>query len=248
MKKPIVIFSLFCALLMGFSCAKTSQTIRIGINAWPGYEFLYLAQEKGFFEAEGVDVRIIEFNSLADGKRAYERGQIDGLGCTLIEHIQILDNSDRSPFICFVADYSNGADVIVANKTISNIQDLKGARVGLEIDSLGVFMLARVLDKAGLELDDIAIRPLDQISIERAVCEEELDAAISYPPISLRILRDCEASAIFTSAEIPNEIVDVIIPEVRMGLVKSIALQDSPKNGPIRTKRKPSLSWVNEKG
>ena len=207
----LLYLSFICVL--SFSCARERDPIRIGINAWPGYEFLYLAQEKGFFEKEGVNVRIVEFNSLADGRRAYERGHLDGLACTLIEHIQILDHSERSPKICLVVDYSNGADVILARAGISTIQELAGASVGLEIDSLGVFVLARALDKAGLDLADIQIKPLDQISMENALCQGEIDAAISYPPVSINMQKSCGGSVIFSSAEIPGEIVDVVVLE-----------------------------------
>lgn len=216
MKRFIQLIAIFISLVFAVSCSQTqknSAPIRIGINAWPGYEFLYLAQEKGFFEKEGVNVRIVEFNSLADGRRAYERGQLDGLACTLIEHIQILDSSNRSPKITIVADYSNGADVILANQSIGSIQDLKGARIGLEVDSLGVFMLARVLDNAGLTLSDVEVKPLDQISIESAFCSNELDVAITYPPASLNMQKSCQANPIFSSADIPEEIVDIVVLE-----------------------------------
>lgn len=216
MKFSHKLFILPFFLSLFVSCSndrKFSGPIRVGINPWPGYEFLYLAQEKGFFEKEGVDVRIVEFNSLADSRRAYERGQLDGLACTLIEHLQILDSSDRSPRICLVADYSNGADVIVANPSIENIHSLKGARIGLEIDSLGVFMLARALEKSGIALEDIEVVPLDQISIEEAFRKGTLDVAITYPPVSIRIEKESRAHVIFSSADIPDEIVDVLILE-----------------------------------
>ena len=207
----ILVLCLICVI--SFSCARERDPIRIGINAWPGYEFLYLAQEKGFFEKEGVNVRIIEFNSLADGRRAYERGHLDGLACTLIEHIQILDRSDRSPKISLVVDYSNGADVILAKAGISTVQELAGTSIGLEIGSLGVFVLARALDIAGLDLADIQIKPLNQISIDSALCKGEIDAAISYPPASIKMQQSCGGSVIFSSAEIPDEIVDVVVLE-----------------------------------
>lgn len=46
------------------------EPIRIGINTWPGYELLHLASRLGYFEDEGVSVRILEFTSLADCRRA----------------------------------------------------------------------------------------------------------------------------------------------------------------------------------
>ena len=151
-----VILALFIILLAP-SCSYFKpelSPIRIGINAWPGYEFLYLAKVKGLFEQDGLDVQIVEFDSLSDGRRAYQRGNIDVLACTLIEHLQILNNSDRSPRIGIVADFSNGADVAFAQPSVIEKKSIKGASVGLEIDSLGVYMLLRMLEREGLSLDD----------------------------------------------------------------------------------------------
>lgn len=50
-------------------------TLRVGLNSWPGYEFLYLAQEKGYFREEEVDVRIVEFMSLSDARAPTNAGR-----------------------------------------------------------------------------------------------------------------------------------------------------------------------------
>jgi NitT/TauT family transport system substrate-binding protein len=104
--------------------------LRIGINAWPGYEFLYLAQEKGFFRDAGIDVRLVEFNSLSDARRAYEREQIDGLGTAIIEVLQAREVPDRHLQIVSVVDYSDGADVVLAKPAITDQATLRGSPRG----------------------------------------------------------------------------------------------------------------------
>ena len=78
----LVVSILLCAAWLA-GCGRHEGPIRIGINAWPGNEFLFLAQEKGFFAAQGVDVRLIEYSSLGDVRRAFDRGQIDGMTGTI---------------------------------------------------------------------------------------------------------------------------------------------------------------------
>lgn len=198
--------------LSSCSVFESPQTpIRIGINAWPGYEFLYLADVKGFYEREGVPVQIVEFDSLSDGKRAYERGNIDALACTLIEHLQILENSPRNPMIAAVADYSNGADVALMKTEAGQPKSLKGATVGLESESLGVYMLFRLLEREGLSLDDVKLESVNQSVMRDWFCEDRIDVAITYPPTSIHLTRDCGASEIFSSEEIPGEVVDIIV-------------------------------------
>ena len=127
------------ALSLGFGCApEPPAALRVGINSWPGYEFIFLAQEKGYFRDEHLNVRLVEFSSLSDCRRAYERGQIDAMGTTVVEVLMTRDQSSRSPQIVRICDYSNGADVILAQSAITNGAGLRGARIGVELASLGV--------------------------------------------------------------------------------------------------------------
>lgn len=85
-----------CCLLFVYSCNQApTEAIRIGISPWPGYELLYLAQEKSFFEQAGLHVQIVEFSSLGDVLRAYEQGNIDGMASTLTEAILVKYQSSR---------------------------------------------------------------------------------------------------------------------------------------------------------
>jgi NitT/TauT family transport system substrate-binding protein len=205
------------ALPLNFGCSpEKPASLRVGINPWPGYEFLYLAQEKGFYREEGLEVRLVEFNSLSDARRAYERGQINVFASTVIEVLQVRDHSPRSPQIVQVVDYSNGADVILTRPGLTKGASLRGARIGLELASLGVYVLARGLERSGLSLADVKMVPMDQLSMEDGYRKGELDAVVTYPPVSTKLLRDTQATTAFSSAEIPDEVIDVIAVEAEV--------------------------------
>ena len=70
---------LFSVLALSACSEAPSDPLRVGINPWPGYGPLFLAADKGFFAEEGIDVELVELTSLADVRRAFERGQIDGM-------------------------------------------------------------------------------------------------------------------------------------------------------------------------
>lgn len=212
---------LLLAFLLGACGARDedSNAIRIGINAWPGYEFLYLAQEQGFFRDAGVNVKLIEFSSLGDARRSYERGQIDGLACTLVEVIQSTQTSGRHPEVFHVIDNSSGADVILARGDAVD-GSLRGRRIGVEINSLGMYMLARALEAQQLSLQDVQVTASDQLSMEAAFSRGELDAIVTYPPTSIRLRRDTGATPIYSTQQIPKEVIDVI------ALDRSVRLAD----------------------
>ncbi len=211
------------ALLMFLAGCERRNPLRIGLNIWPGYEFLYLAQELGYYKEEGVDVQLVDFSSLADARRSFERGQIDGLGTTIVEVVLAGENSADPLKIVSVVDYSNGADVIIAKPGLSDLKALKGSKVGVELGSICVYVLARALESAGMTMADIVPVSKDQASMGADLRAGLLDAVVTYPPTSTELLRERTGEVIFSTAQIPREVVDVIA-------VGETAIKSRPKD------------------
>lgn len=198
-------------LLALAGCAETTPPpIRLGINPWPGYEALFLARDKGFFAATKVPVQLVEYSDLADVRRAFMQGHIDGMTCTLIEVLQACDLSARCPQVVMVTDFSNGADVILAASTIPSMSALRGKRVAVETHSMGMFLLSRALARFGMQLDDVVLVPRNQLHMAQDLQKGHVDAVVSYPPVSLELQRHEGVHSLFSSADILGEIVDVI--------------------------------------
>jgi NitT/TauT family transport system substrate-binding protein len=183
--------------------------IRVAINPWPGYEFATLAQAKGYFAEEGVDVRLIELSSLGDSRRAYERGQVDGFFGTVVEVLLSGDQGDRRPIITMLVDYSDGADVIVARQGIPDIAGLRGKRVAVESGSINVVVLARALAGEGMDSSEVTPVYEPQLDMARSFVEGRIDAAVCYPPTSIEIVKS-GAGVIYSSKAIPGVIADVL--------------------------------------
>lgn len=198
------------------SCVeKPLEPITIGINPWPGYEYLYLAESKGFFGDVGLDISLVQLSSLSDIRRAYLGGRVDGLASTLIEVVQVAQLSDRPLQVVLFPDYSNGSDVIVSHRDIPSMLDLQGKSVGVELGSLGIFFLHRALTKVGLTLSDVNIIDAEQTEAEAALLSGALDAYVTYPPTSISILKHDQFHRVFSSADIPFEIIDTVAVSVK---------------------------------
>lgn len=205
------------ALLLGAGCApEPAAPLRVGMCVWPQLEFFHLAQEKGFNRDAGLSVRLVQFSTVSDCRRAFERGQIDVMGASLIEVLQIRDQSPRSPQVIQVLDYSAGADVILARPDFSDGDSLRGARIGVEVASLGAYVLARGLEKYGLSLADVRPSSMDPQSMEAAFRNGELDAVVMYPPASTKLLRDFKAKLLFSTADVPGEVVGLVAVEAEV--------------------------------
>lgn len=201
-----------CALVMLSACTdwESKRPIQIGINDFPSYELLYLAQEKGFYRDEGVAVRIVEFASLSDAAMALGNKQLDAIATTLVDLAIFNRNDPGSVKAGWVIDHSNGADVILAGTQVRNIADLKGRRIGLETASVGLLVLGRALQLNSMEFKDVKLVNLDPLSGESALARGEIDALVTYAPYSERLAKKPGIRKIFDSRAIPGEVVDVL--------------------------------------
>lgn len=210
-KRAIASFIVIGTLFFLGSCSFDDKIpIRLGVNIWPGYEYLFLADTLGYYEDEGLVIQLVETNSLDDLRRAFERGKIDGMASTIVEVVQAAANSERLPKIFMVPDFSNGADVIVAANSINSIKELKGKKVGMALSSLGEYLVARALEKNGLSMADIIPVPMHQESMFKGMELGHVDAVMTYPPTSIKLANELNANTIFSSADIPDEIIDVV--------------------------------------
>ncbi|HEX6908508.1 MAG TPA: ABC transporter substrate-binding protein [Terriglobales bacterium] len=201
------------AALIGGGCSskKPPQPLRLGVNFWATTEFIFMAQDKKYFEEEGLPVELVEYSSLTDLRRGFERGQVDAMASSLVEVLMARENTRRRPQVLLVVDFSNGADFIVAKHNIPDVAGLKGRRVGVEGGSMGIFVLGRALEQVGLSLQDVTMISKDQSTMARSYLSGEVDAAVTYPPFSVGVGRNsADGHLIFTSKQIPGEVVDLV--------------------------------------
>ncbi len=210
LRAPIPLLLAVSFLVLHASCSEQpKEPLRIGINAWPPFELLYLAQQKGFFKNEGVAIDLCDFSSYTGILRAYHQGNIDGFLATLNE-IMITDNFQDVPAVVLVADYSYGADAVVARDGIKGPADLRGRSIAFEESALGSYVLERVLEVGGLRMTDVkAVSKLPEEG-GQAFRRGEVEAVITYEPDLGKLLREKGARVVFSSREIPGEIVDVM--------------------------------------
>ncbi len=107
-------------------------------------------------------------------------------------------------------DESLGGDAVISHKPYTSLSELAGKRIGLEASSLGAHMLHALLSKAGLDESDVSISYFDIPDQVDAYMEEKVDAMITYEPNRTTLLL-AGGHELFSSREIPGEIVDVFL-------------------------------------
>jgi NitT/TauT family transport system substrate-binding protein len=210
MRRYSIVFTLLVILagLVVSGCSQPEEPpIRLGTNIWPGYEPLYLAREIGVLPDK--QVRLVEYPSASEVLRAFRNKNLEAASLTLDEAL-LLAQYDIPIRIILVHDISHGADVIMARPEITSVNQLRDKRVAVESGALGAFVLTRALEINGMGISDVRIRHLGIDAHEASYLNGEVDAAVTFEPVRTR-LANAGAREVFSSREIPGEVVDVLV-------------------------------------
>jgi len=220
----VLLFTLITLLGLG-GCQAPEPPLRVATSQWIGYQPLHLAEEHALFPAE--QIRLVSFSSNTESLRAFRNGNVEVAALTLDEVLQLRDVGHDARVI-LVMDYSEGADSIVARPDIERLEDLRGRRVGVESTAATAYMLSRALEFGGLTADDIEVVHLHVSRQEQAWLSGRVDALATYEPLRTRLLEQ-GARELFSSRQMPGEIVDVLVTRAEVieerpeGLARLIA-------------------------
>lgn len=199
------------ALAASASAALAAPTVKLGTAAWVGYAPFYVAVDKDFFSAHGLKVELQDFPDPALMPAALESGSIQGTMYTYDQVITSVANG-RKHKVVMPIDYSNGADAIVAEKSITSIADLKGRTVAYPFSTCDNVLVVYALNKAGLKESDIKGVDTTPENVPPALLAGAAAGATYEPNVSqaLKLGGGDKYKVIFTSRDAPGLITDVL--------------------------------------
>jgi NitT/TauT family transport system substrate-binding protein len=166
MRKMLAVLLLVIFTMGGFTYAQEDElpTLKIGVlpvlNTLP----LYVAQAEGFYEAEGVQVELINFNSAREQQIAIVAGEIDGLNTDMV--VQSLVFKGGTPLVAVRHDTIVGnyfSIVASASSGITSVEDLAGASIGIGENTIIEYLTTNMLNAAGLTTDDVNYEEIPEI-------------------------------------------------------------------------------------
>jgi len=207
MKHIVKIIAITLLPLLLASCDKTpAPPMLFGASVRAGFEPVYLAREQGYFSA--LNLRISEYASAAEVKQALRDHTLHMAAITLDEALQLSrDIPDLK--IVLLLDASNGADALLAQPGIGNMQQLQGRRVGVGAAPAAYF-LSLALKSAGMQSGQVETIPLPAEEQEAAFRAHKVDALVATEPQRTRLL-ESGAQLVFDSARVPGKLLDVLV-------------------------------------
>mgnify|MGYP000925115837 FL=1 len=211
------------------SSGTTSLThVTLGTVAWPTNELFYLAQEKGIFKKNGLDVTIQEFSSTTDSCNAFVSGKLDF--CTYASSETIAPYSNGGGLnVVLVTDKSNGCEGLIAKPSIKTIKDLKGKTIATQLYSVDHMFLLTLLDQAGMTAKDVHITDMTIENSGNAFVAGKCDAACIWDPYFSKA-KAAGGTVLYSSANNPDLITDVLVASNNMVSTKGNAVKSIMKS------------------
>ncbi|MFH0964549.1 MAG: ABC transporter substrate-binding protein, partial [Planctomycetota bacterium] len=205
-----VVATLLLVALLLASCsrqeASPSAPVKLKVLVLPylGYLPFFIAQEKGYFTRNGLDVELVETSSARDVFPLLIQGGLDVYSGTI--HSGILNAIHRGADVRIVADkgtFGPSAHAYYAilvrrdlaeSGALSDPARLKGLRVAQTLGSSTQYVLETLLASVGLTLEDLQVRDTPSVLRGEALANGAVDVAGNAEPWVTRILDTGAAS------------------------------------------------------
>jgi NitT/TauT family transport system substrate-binding protein len=145
---------------------------------------VWVADNEGYFQEEGLDVEIKEFDS---GRTALATMLKEGgLDMVTVAQTPVMFNSfTRNDYAIIAGMVSSEDDVKILarqDKEIENPSDLRGKKVGITRGSTGHFYLGLFLTHSGLKLSEIETIDIEASQLPQALGDGRVDAISTWEP------------------------------------------------------------------
>lgn len=145
---------------------------------------VYVAENKGYFKKEGLDVQIIDYSSGRTALRdMLEKGNLDmvTVAQTPVMHNSFFKNN-YSIIAAMACSYDDILMLARRDKGIKTSTDLKRKKIGTPVGSAGHFFLGLFLIHNGLKLSDVTIIDIDAPDLPKALFDGQVDAIALWQP------------------------------------------------------------------
>ncbi len=226
--KRVLFLLLFILPLIFTACSpKPAETPVLKVAALPVLDSLplFVAQEAGYFEQQGVKVEIVLVPSAPERDQLMQSKQVDGMLSELVTTLYYNRNEPQIKIVRFARTASSEAALFrilaSANSGIKSTEDLRGVEIGISQGTVIEYVADRVLEKAGVSLNEVQKLAVPKIADRTALLQSgELKAAVMPDPLASLLIKK---GAVLVAD-------DTIVPELSSSIFafRNETLKDHP--------------------
>jgi putative hydroxymethylpyrimidine transport system substrate-binding protein len=177
MRSLLFAITLLAGLAPLSASADDKLTVLLDWFVNPDHAPLIVAAEKGFFEAEGLDVELVPPADPSAPPRLVAAGQADiAVSYQPNLHLQVKEGLPLTRIGTLVETPLN-ALVVLEDGPIKSLADLKGKTVGFSVGGFEDALLGMMLEQEGLSLDDVTLVNVN-FSLSPSLFAGKVDAVI----------------------------------------------------------------------
>jgi NitT/TauT family transport system substrate-binding protein len=188
-------------------------SIYAGWMPWPYAEQAGIVKKWG--DKYGIKIKFVQVNDYVESVNQYTAGKLDGVTVANMDALTIPAAGGKDTSAIILGDYSNGNDAVLL-KGASNVAAIKGREVYLAELSVSHYLLARALEKNGMKLTDVKTVNTSDADISSAYAAPSITAAVAWNPQVTTMKGVPGTTAVFTSADIPAEILDLMVVDTKV--------------------------------
>ncbi len=223
MKRLITLVAVLMAAVITASCSgggsggsgdSADATLNVGYVPLPIFAPLFVADAKGYFTDEGLDVNLEVVKSGQDSIPLAASGKLDaalvgfsagmfnainsGLDVKVVGSMGVADGDTENPPSALIVSKK-----LYDSREVTEVADLKGRKLGaLGGDAAtSAFYAGMALEEAGLSLKDVTFTPLDNPDIPTGIKTGGIDGAFVSAPFWNQAVDDGTAVKLWTTPE-----------------------------------------------
>ena len=170
---------------------------------------------KKWADKYGIEIELVRMDYIASVE-AYVAKQVDACVMTNMEALNMPAASGIDSTALILGDYSNGNDAILTRGNLG-VKDLAGKSISLVELSVSHYLLARALETNGMAEDAVTLQNTSDSDIGPIfLADQNQQAVVTWNPIVMEIEQAPGVDKIFTSADIPGEVLDLMVVQTEV--------------------------------
>lgn len=234
----ILIATLFALIVGAESADVQPRTYRIGMCPWIAWSPMHVAEAKGLWKKQGIDVLVINQLGEDEHTAAIENKRVD-LGMDMVGNFIGMQQKGSDITVIGEFDWSHGGDKVIVKDAKTGTR--KGDTIGIYHNDPAVLMLLdRYLAERKLRLADVTLAEYDPEQLTGHFITGRFSTIISYDPHAMQVEKD-GGVALASTARYPG-----CMPEglgARRDVLATIPREDLAK---IMTGWLEGVKWMND--
>ena len=191
--RPIAALALALAFgwFVAVGCALAADKITVLTGPVVLYDAVWMADAKGLYKAENLDVEFRLFPTGATALQSFKAGQGDIVFTGDFPAIAYWENTNHDYQMITLLERDSKGYTFTGKKSITKPADIVGKTIATRVGANGSFFISQYLRKNGLKPSDITVKNLDGQVMPSALCQGDIDGFFLWQPFGQRAIETC---------------------------------------------------------